>query len=91
MIPAPTNEAVSTVIEKVGITENEAGDVHGVSMGPSKRYHYRASDRNMILPTLFSSEVLALRYAVLLWHSSRLPFAVPAWTRNELERHGGVE
>jgi hypothetical protein len=85
MIPAPTNEAVSTVIEEVGITENEAGDVHGVSMGPSKRYHYRGSDRNMILPTLFS--VLTLGYAVLLWHSSRLAFAAPEWTRNELERH----
>ena len=60
-------------------------------MGPSKRYRYRGSDRNMILPTLFSSEVLALRHAILLWHPSRLPFAAPAWTRNELERDGEVE
>jgi hypothetical protein len=56
-------------------------------MGPSKRYHYRRSDRNMILPALFSSEILTLGYAVLLWHSSRLAFAAAAWTRNELEQH----
>jgi hypothetical protein len=43
----------------------------------------------MMLPSLASSEVLAVRYAVRLWHSSCLAFAAPARIRNELSRHGG--
>jgi hypothetical protein len=43
----------------------------------------------MMLPTLFSSEVLALRYAVLLWHSSRLAFAAPARRRERTKPTSG--
>jgi len=35
-------------------------------------------------PSLASSEVLAVRYAVRLWHPSCLAFAAPARIRNEL-------
>jgi hypothetical protein len=42
----------------------------------------------MMLPSLASSEVLAVRYAVRLWHPSCLAFAAPARIRNELSRHG---